>query len=324
MGAHGDWRPNSLNGAGAIAARSGGGEEVAARLGRAPPRRRRRYAPPVQLRGGDAAAQQRVDEEPRRAGLEPVRLELALPEEKQAARRDGVPTSPNVRGRPALRTAARCPRTAPSGCPRTGSCRNVADGRGSSGCLRPPDGRRRPSCRRSSSPPHGSYGRSGYRWTACVRSWGAPYPPLRERSKPNPAKKAPAILVGAFVQPGHAPMGGGERRVRAPGRPLRGDHLPRAVPPGPPARVGAGSCGAGPGPPLHFEPGAAIAPRALPIPRRRSCAEGRRSSRSGAPPMGPRRPGDRGGARGAAGRAGNPAEPPSMAYSLRMPILRRS
>ena len=44
-------------------------------------------------------------------------------------------------------------------------------------------------------------------------------------------------LVGAFVQPGDAPMGGGERRVRAPGRSLRGDHLPRAVPPGPRARA---------------------------------------------------------------------------------------
>ena len=30
-------------------------------------------------------------------------------------------------------------------------------------------------------------------------------------------------LLGAFVQPGHAPVGGGERSVRAPGRPLRGD-----------------------------------------------------------------------------------------------------
>ena len=51
-------------------------------------------------------------------------------------------------------------------------------------------------------------------------------------------------LVGAFVQPGDAPMGGGERRVRAPGRPLRGDHLPRAVPPGSSARAGTGSSAA--------------------------------------------------------------------------------
>ena len=55
-----------------------------------------------------------------------------------------------------------------------------------------------------------------------------------------------SALVGAFVQRGDAPMGGGERRVRAPGRPLRGDHLPRAVPPGPRARAVAGSGAAGP------------------------------------------------------------------------------
>ena len=58
-------------------------------------------------------------------------------------------------------------------------------------------------------------------------------------------------FVGAFVQPGDAPMGGGERRVRVPGRPLRGDHLPRAVPPGSSACAGAGSCAAGSVAPPH-------------------------------------------------------------------------
>ena len=37
----------------------------------------------VQLRGGDAPAEQGVDEEPRRAGLEPMRLELALAEQQE-------------------------------------------------------------------------------------------------------------------------------------------------------------------------------------------------------------------------------------------------
>ncbi len=37
------------------------------------------------------------------------------------------------------------------------------------------------------------------------------------------------------VQPRDATVDGAERRVRASGRPLRGDHLLRAVPPGPPA-----------------------------------------------------------------------------------------
>ena len=37
------------------------------------------------------------------------------------------------------------------------------------------------------------------------------------------------------VQPRDATVNGAERRVRASGRPLRGNHLPRAVPPGPPA-----------------------------------------------------------------------------------------
>ena len=58
-------------------------------------------------------------------------------------------------------------------------------------------------------------------------------------------------LLGAFVQPGHAPMGGGERGVRAPGRPLRGGHLPRAVPPGARIRAGSGSGAAGPVAPPH-------------------------------------------------------------------------
>ena len=117
------------------------------------------------------------------------------------------------------RTADRCPRTAPSRCPRTGSCRNAAGGTGSSACLRPPDGRRRPSCRRSSSLPRGSPGKSGCRWAACASSWAHHIPgPVRGQNRrftpPNPPRFPPKKACGPSDPRAHTRLRGARLEPR--------------------------------------------------------------------------------------------------------------